>query len=339
MGNPCTFCASALRTESCFIKINNNNFFGFRRPNATVALHHAGKPLPVSLFCREGGPHPGRTARCPSCTVLPARCSLGPHTPFLLPGPRSPASPLLPHLWCLTTHLRMLEATVRRKSSERTPRPRPLSGQGPGTLASTSCPQPRRPTGLTSPSLPSRGPFPLPRPLMGPVNGPRSRTHAPPPCLSPARPNPPPGATVHGHPHHLPLLLCPQPRTEDRRPPQTHQDPAHPRSLSAPPWTCWLPQLLACMDRGAGHRGQLWVPQTQAGGWPGSEHWLVPGEAAGTPVSQPILTSHPRPRGGPQETPTPSHQNLPFLIAEEAAPTPTPTARPAAAATWETSGT
>lgn len=90
----------------------------------------------------------------PPVTVLPKRRSLGPHTPFLLLGSLSPDSSLLllglllSQVWWLTTHLRMLEATVRRKSSERTPRPQPLCLHwGPRTLATASHSQPRHPTG------------------------------------------------------------------------------------------------------------------------------------------------------------------------------------------------
>lgn len=88
------------------------------------------------------------------------------HAPCLLLESLSPASSLQPlgelllQFWWLTTHLRMLEATVRRKSSERTPRPRPRACAGDGNSASASHSLPGHPTacgGLTPASEPSGG--------------------------------------------------------------------------------------------------------------------------------------------------------------------------------------
>lgn len=164
------------------------------------------KAIPCHLLLRGGGQHhPGRMAPLslpaqPPGTVQPR----APHTPFLLPGPVSQASPLLlglplPWFWWLTTHLRMLEATVRRKSSERTPRPRPLClRRGPGTSASTSCPQPRCPTACSGlPSCPHSiggGGSLCPRPHLQP---------GPSPSCSSAD-----GSLIHPPAHPLPTLLC-----------------------------------------------------------------------------------------------------------------------------------
>lgn len=110
-----------------------------------------------------------------------------PHAPCSLPGSVSPASSrllrglLLLWFWPLTTHFRMLEATVRRKSSERTPRPRPSACAGDGdrgrhqpcSAQGTCAGPPFRPDSPGAqllphcPALPTTFPCPASSPLRG----------------------------------------------------------------------------------------------------------------------------------------------------------------------------
>lgn len=125
-------------------------------------------------------------------------------TPFLLLAALSRASSrrllgLLLLLCWLTTHFRMLEATVRRKSSARTQGLAPSACAGDGPSASASHAQPRRPApaGACGALLPPRGPLgsqalptdPLPIPSV-----PTSSSRL---CRPDSQPGPPPRPRIH----------------------------------------------------------------------------------------------------------------------------------------------
>lgn len=139
-------------------------------PDMTQERHSHGILLEETGVGAELQPHPGCTAPrpvpSPSSRGAMALATPRRHAPCLLLESLSPASSLQPlgelllQFWWLTTHLRMLEATVRRKSSERTPRPRPRACAGDGNSASASHSLPGHPTacgGLTPASEPSGG--------------------------------------------------------------------------------------------------------------------------------------------------------------------------------------
>lgn len=287
-----------------------------------MAPHQAGKPLAITLFCgRDAASQTRPTAPPPRCS--PRSLQPGPPTPFLLPGPLPPGPLLLlQDFWWLTTHLRTLEATVRRKSSERTPRPRPSAGAGAATSASTSRAQPGRPASRTSCPRRLRGRRSLLPGLPGAL--PTGPAHPPPPlCYSP-RPHPGPQGMDTCATSPAPVSSALNQRTEDSA---DTLGPCPSQELSGPPWARRPPQPLARTGRGPARRGQLCTPQTQARGWPGSERCLVPGEAAGTAVSESRLTSKPAGRSArdshafsPKPAPSSSQRKLP--------PTPTPAWQP-----------
>lgn len=151
---------------------------------------------------------------------------------------------------------------MRRKSSERTPRPRPSACAGDGdrgrhqpcSAQGTCAGPPFRPDSPGAqllphcPALPTTFPCPASSPLRGSgAHTPRGphpsclqaqrQTQAPPFLPSPAPPGPPALGTLPA--------LCPQPCTEGsfQKPPATAPGPSPRRSPSGPPWTCWLPQL------------------------------------------------------------------------------------------------
>lgn len=213
-------------------------------PDMTQERHSHGILLEETGVGAELQPHPGCTAPrpvpSPSSRGAMALATPRRHAPCLLLESLSPASSLQPlgelllQFWWLTTHLRMLEATVRRKSSERTPRPRPRACAGDGNSASASHSLPGHPTacgGLTPASEPSGGralphcPHPPPPHSSSLLCG--GESHPPQLCIHPAyRPSGrihaprflplscTPRATVCGHRHHLSLPPCPQPCTE-----------------------------------------------------------------------------------------------------------------------------
>lgn len=247
------------------------------------APHHAGKPVPVPLFCGAGRTiRPGPAAPRPSRHGPPGTVQPRPHTPFRLLGPGSQASALLPGwpprwLWWPTTHLRMLEAAVRRKSSERThglatlpaPGTRDLGQRQPSSASRPHGPwpppaRPHHPGGaVRSASARTSGIDLLPLPLRRWESSPPPT--AGPPCLSPALPRPlrdtPLGCRS--------ACPCSLPRTRGQKPPV---DPLGP-SPSQEPLRAFLGRLAS---RAAGVDGQkgpathtwprrlLWVPQTQA---------------------------------------------------------------------------
>lgn len=118
---------------------------------------------------------------------------------------------LLGQCWWLTTHLRMLEAAVRRKSSAKAPRPRPLCPRWARDLGPCQLPQPRGPTARPplcrgAPSTPGEAQRQKPRPHLPPRTEVQEAHHLPllqalspppegspgQPCTPKPRPPPPP---------------------------------------------------------------------------------------------------------------------------------------------------
>lgn len=196
---------------------------------------------------------------------------------------------------------------MRRKSSERTARPRPSAGagdQGPRpapAVLSPSAPQPAAASLLALAASRGRSLCPQPAPPTWSFSLPllcRWESNIPPqhtpPSLPPALPTPTQGQ-AHGS-HVLVLVPAPcalSPAPEDRSPLQTHEDPPHPRRLSGPPWTCWLPRLPVWMARGAlphppGTEGSSGSHRPRLGAGLALSA-LGPGKAAHIPISEPTL--------------------------------------------------
>lgn len=239
----------------------------------------------------------------PPATVCPERLGLGPHSPVLWLRSLSPASslPLLALLllqfWWLTTHLRMLEAMVSRKSSKRTHRPRPSAHAG--DWAPQPVPVTSAQVSLSFPTLTAFPPWgrcsrhcptypnlhPCRRESNTPRDRPRGRTHIPllPPDHHPWAPAPPAAPNSSAIP-----------------PRRTSADSTGTFPIMEPPWTQRLLQLSVQMAWGPEH-----PPSTEGSSGscrPGLGNQLAPSTPESKPMPQGRSPAHPDsslcPQGG-----------------------------------------